>query len=71
MNAHWTPPKRGPGNPGGTNSRIINIGELPPEFIARIDEEAKKRGLTRTGLCRRLMEQIADDNLFDAVLDDA
>lgn len=38
--------------------------------IAAVEKQAAKRGLTTPAMIRRLVETIAADHMFDAVLDD-
>jgi len=43
---------------------------LPVEVRARLEIEAKKRGITLTELCSTLLSVAANDGIVGAVLDD-
>jgi hypothetical protein len=43
---------------------------LPVEVRARLEIEAKKRGITLTELCGTLLSVVANDGIVGAVLDD-
>jgi hypothetical protein len=64
-NHRWGP--RGPGYP---QTPYVTIGPLPDDMVDRIDEEAKKRSVTRARLVHNVMAAIFEDDLFAAVLED-
>jgi transposase-like protein len=43
---------------------------LPPAIVINLENYAKKSGISRDALASRLLEQIARDDLYLAVLDD-
>jgi hypothetical protein len=50
---------------GDDNALLVT---LPPKIMARIRDEARRRGMARHDLLRRLAIAIATDDLFRAVL---
>lgn len=61
--------KRGNGNSRGrgrTDAPIL----VPKPLVASMRSHAEKRGIHVNELARRLLENIVDDKLVDAVLDD-
>jgi len=44
---------------------------FPDALLARLDPHAARRGIHRNSLARRIVETVVDENMVDAVLDDA
>jgi len=61
-----------PGKPRGRprGPRLFPGVPLKPETVAMLRERAARTGETEQSLARRLIEIIARDNLYDAVLDE-
>ncbi len=57
---------RNPQHPLEKHTRVA----IPEKVIARCAPHAAQRDLSPSDLIRRLVERIAQDNLFEAVLDD-
>lgn len=50
---------------------VLSRAALPPSIALRLTTAAAVRGMTAAELAARLLEIIATDGLYDAVLDDA
>lgn len=48
----------------------VHVDDTTPEF-AYLNQEAIRRGITPTGLMRRIMRVVMTDKLVDGILDDA
>jgi len=62
---------RPPGSRGGRPSSDERTIRLNRTVLALLQNRAAATGKTETALARELIEVIARDNLYDAVLDDA
>ncbi|MCB1462100.1 MAG: hypothetical protein KDJ90_06670 [Nitratireductor sp.] len=56
-----------PARPSERDARTVTF---PNSILDKVEPAARARGITANELIRRLVETIADDDLFEAVLDE-
>ena len=67
--AVWQSERKAKGQAPRTRGRVHFIAtEVPPDVAEAFAIEGARRGMSKDSLARRILEVVADDNLFEAVL---
>ena len=67
--AVWQTERKGGSQARRTRGRVRFIAtEVPPDVEEAFVVEGARRGMSKDSIARRILEIVADDNLFEAVL---